>query len=89
MGFVVGEMVISCLVMWLLSEGGLEGSVGDQTLGQLGWRGDNFPILISLSGIFLPPPGAAAAILSLGGISAWTLSSTPSILGGLWVTFTA
>lgn len=70
MGFVVGEMVISCLVTWLLSEGGLEGSIGDQTLGQLGWRGDNFPILISTPGIFLPLPGAAAAILSLGGISA-------------------
>lgn len=66
MGFVVGEMVISCLVKWLLAARGPEGkeeSLGDQTLGQLGWRGENFPILISSSGIFLPPPEAATSIL--------------------------
>lgn len=85
MGFVVGEMVISCLVTWLLSTRGLEGkeeSVGDQTLGQLGWRGENFPTLISSSGIFLPPAEAATPILR------WGLSSTPSILDDLWVKFT-
>lgn len=88
MGFVVGEMLISWWVKSLLSAGALEGkeeSIGDQTLGQLGWRGDNF-LMISSSAIFLPPPEAAAPIpRGISASQAWILSSTPPILDDLWV----
>lgn len=51
--------------------GGTRGKGGERwgpNLGQLGWRGDNFPILVSLPGIFLPPPEAATLILRVGSL---------------------
>lgn len=42
--------------------------------------------MISSSGIFLPPPEAAAPIpRGISACQAWILSSTPPILDDLWV----